>query len=678
MNMEKRIKKLLIGFFITMIIFTILSRATTATMVAKVQVDTIKRGNLVYKIKGTGIVKAEAHKYIALRSGCKISEVSVKEGEAVDEGDLLFRYDVESLKDKKSDLEDELKRLKLQYQNIGLTNMNVTDTTGMETAKLTVKETKEDIGLGEDNIADKKETVKENKEKELKEATSNWEDIVASKEMEEKSAKRAVADAEAKVSELNEPETKAEMLVNNYIASLNSNNSAQINDEYNKIFDFYYNGKYKEHRRLVSDAEKKLARAREDLIATQEKWDNVVIIWDPSGDENARNSYYEQLKLKNDELNNAERVVDDARDSLSKLTEEDTELADAISTYRGYVKSNSVYTGNYFEALINRLTEGKTASQSELEAATTKLTRAREDQVECTNEWNKKLDTAKENKEQLERDIQAIEEGSYDYTKDLKEENKALEAANRALNHAELQRDQIKNAGENAKENQEKQEESDDIQRDIQEIDIENKQQELDDIESIIKEKGEVHTFVAGIISDNDLVQDITLTGQEKLVISTGGCELVMTAFKDDIEPFVAGDEIKIKGTKESIESLIENIEPPDKDGIVSFTALLPDGDNPIGANLGFELKKDSRSFDMCIPIQAIRSDMEGTYILLAKDKDSILGKVKEAFRLEVSIIDKDDKSAAVEAALSEADNIIIGSNKNFSEGDRVRIYEMD
>ncbi len=678
--MENRIKKLLIGFFITMIIFTVLSRAATAAMVAKVQVDTINRGNLVYEVHGTGIVKEEAHKYITLMGGYKIAEVSVKEGEEVDEGDLLFRYDKESLQDKKSDMEDELEKLKLQYGNIGLTSMSATDTTGMETAKLIVKETKEDIELGEDNIADKKETVKENKEKELKEATSNWEDIVASKEKEEKSAKRAVMDAEAKVSELNEPETKAEMLINNYIASLNSNNSAQINDEYNKIFDFYYNGKYKEHRRLVSDAEKKLTRAREDLAATQEKWDNVVIVWEPSGDENERNSYYEQLKLKNDELNNAKRVVDDAQDSLGKLTEEDTELADAITTYREYVKSNSVYTGNYFEALIKRLTEGKTASQSELEAAATNLTRAREDQEECTNGWNKKLDTARENKEQLERDIQAIEEGSYDYTKDLKEENKALEVANRSLNRAKLQQDQVKNAGQVLKENQEKQDESNDIQRSILEIDIENKQQELDDIESIISEKGEIHTPVAGIISDNDIVQGMTLTGQEKLVITTGGYELMMTAEKEDMKYFSVGDEIKINAGVEntSLTSVIENIALPDQDGKVSFTALLPEGNYQIGASLDFELTKESQPYSMCVPIQAIRQELEGTYILLAKEKDSVLGKVKEAYRMKVTVLAKDSKLAAVEAALSEKDNIIIGSNKNFSEGDRVRIYEMD
>ena len=153
-----------------------------------------------------------------------------------------------------------------------------------------------------------------------------------------------------------------------------------------------------------------------------------------------------------------------------------------------------------------------------------------------------------------------------------------------------------------------------------------------------------------------------------------------MNADKEDMKRITVGDELEIDTgmDNDKITSQIENIGLPDQDGMVKFSALLPEGDYSVGGSLNYEINKESKTYPRCIPIQGLREDSKGTYILLVKEKDGVLGKEDTAFRLEVTVTSQDAKTAAIEASLSEEDQIITGSNKNISEGDRVRVYEME
>jgi uncharacterized protein YrzB (UPF0473 family) len=261
---------------------------------------------------------------------------------------------------------------------------------------------------------------------------------------------------------------------------------------------------------------------------------------------------------------------------------------------------------------------------------------------------------------------------------------KSLQEAKKTLTSAELQLKQAEDSGQAAKVRQNNQEASEDIERSILMVDINKKQQELAQVQKMIRDEGNIYAPVDGVISGNNLEQGLTLSGQEKLIITTGGYELAMTAGEEDMKYFSAGDEITVKtgagnsADGNTVTSEIENINLADQDGKVSFTAILQDGDYQLGASLDYVLKKDSQSYNMCIPLQALRQDSQGTYVLLAKETDSVLGTIEEAFRLNVTVLSQDLKSAAVDASLTEEDKIITGSNRNFKEGDRVRIYEME
>jgi len=61
---------------------------------------------------------------------------------------------------------------------------------------------------------------------------------------------------------------------------------------------------------------------------------------------------------------------------------------------------------------------------------------------------------------------------------------------------------------------------------------------------------------------------------------------------------------------------------------------------------------------------------------LIVSQKEGILGNELQATRLDVTVIDKDTSTAAVEGAITYEDQIIIGSNKDITQGDRIRVQE--
>ena len=72
------------------------------------------------------------------------------------------------------------------------------------------------------------------------------------------------------------------------------------------------------------------------------------------------------------------------------------------------------------------------------------------------------------------------------------------------------------------------------------------------------------------------------------------------------------------------------------------------------------------------IPIGALRSDMVQDYVLVIVEKNTVMGKEKIAYRVNVEVVDKNDAFAAIDFTGSE--EIIIKSSKPISDGERVRV----
>lgn len=77
--------------------------------------------------------------------------------------------------------------------------------------------------------------------------------------------------------------------------------------------------------------------------------------------------------------------------------------------------------------------------------------------------------------------------------------------------------------------------------------------------------------------------------------------------------------------------------------------------------------------FSNVIPLAGLRKDMKGYYCLVARTRSTILGEEFQADRVDVQLVYQGSTEAAVEGALFEGDEVIIGENQTIREGSRVR-----
>ncbi len=115
---RKKIITIFGGFLAVMMVFTVLSRAVNGASMAKVETVRIKTGTIDHEVTGSG--KVEAGKEIAVytESGQRVKEICVKEGQMVEEGELLFTIDLEELEEQILTVQQEMEKAKLQNQDI--------------------------------------------------------------------------------------------------------------------------------------------------------------------------------------------------------------------------------------------------------------------------------------------------------------------------------------------------------------------------------------------------------------------------------------------------------------------------------------------------------------------------------------------------------------------------------
>lgn len=109
-------RRLLAVFFLCMLFFTIVSRILDTWQTAKVTVSYGKRGSVSRTIVGMGTVEAGELVNLSLIKGLKIGKIKAGTGAAVEEGAVLFYYDLESLADQRKQLLKEIKKLELSIE----------------------------------------------------------------------------------------------------------------------------------------------------------------------------------------------------------------------------------------------------------------------------------------------------------------------------------------------------------------------------------------------------------------------------------------------------------------------------------------------------------------------------------------------------------------------------------
>ena len=99
-------------------------------------------------------------------------------------------------------------------------------------------------------------------------------------------------------------------------------------------------------------------------------------------------------------------------------------------------------------------------------------------------------------------------------------------------------------------------------------------------------------------------------------------------------------------------------------------------GDVNAGDQISFSIGERNASYDLVVPNSALRSDTNGSFVLMITAKNSPLGNRYFAKRVDVEILAADDNNSAVTGGINYGDYVITTSSAPLKSGDQVRMAE--
>ncbi|MBS6679789.1 MAG: hypothetical protein KH330_19015, partial [Clostridiales bacterium] len=218
----------------------------------------------------------------------------------------------------------------------------------------------------------------------------------------------------------------------------------------------------------------------------------------------------------------------------------------------------------------------------------------------------------------------------------------------------------------------------------------------LSDLEKLQQSNGQVTASKAGVVTGMNVQTGGITDDSSYLLLGTGGLQIKGSLQTQDLEKVEAEDtvEISVSGQGKKIQGKVTQVgaggdgqlaeagsssgtseESQDMAGY--FYADIEERAASWGTQVSYSIDKQSgSSYEMLIPLGAVREDAQGTYCLIAESRETVLGTEYRAARVNITVEDKDSTQAAVTGNLGKDDLIISGSTKDITEGDKVRLRD--
>lgn len=363
MNLENRLKKelpppkeerdkvkqiaikALGGFLIIMVALTGLSRSADAITTPQVVAERPKGGRIDQKVEVSGTLKARDEESMEVGEGLLVKNVFVEEGERVQKGDVLLELDAKEIKEKLETAEDDLKKLQLRLEQLGLNKDFTANHSPMETAKKTLTELEKDkielVKKEDIQVERAKEKVRE-AEEDLKEAEANFatfqeesleEQLIEAKEAEKEAQKdlnnqKYEKDKALKRAQQTVDEAKENLWLlggGEATAALQALERAEMEYEITKS----------DWERTLKAAEESLQKAKEKMQKLENgEIDDELFKQEEEKVKVARNQVKEQERLledtivsREDAIADLDRKIEDAKKDLVKAESEEENLA---------------------------------------------------------------------------------------------------------------------------------------------------------------------------------------------------------------------------------------------------------------------------------------------------------------------------------------------------------------
>ena len=214
------------------------------------------------------------------------------------------------------------------------------------------------------------------------------------------------------------------------------------------------------------------------------------------------------------------------------------------------------------------------------------------------------------------------------------------------------------------------------LQADREEIEAQKKL-----IEELSKEADgkEIAANVSGVISAIHVSAGSTAAAEQPVVeitVADRGYTISVPVTTEQARQVRVGDTAQITNYYwGDITATLENIaNDPQSMGKQKLLIFRISGEGvEAGTNLTLSIGQRSANYDCLVPNSAIRSDANGSFVLVVTAKSSPLGNRYVANRVEVQVLASDDTMSAV-TGLANGDFVITTSTKPLEAGDMVRL----
>lgn len=428
----------------------------------------------------------------------------------------------------------------------------------------------------------------------------------------------------------------------------------------------------------VARAERDLAQAQKDYEekiqklseANQKSYQTQVEQAQKAYDR--ENAAYQQTFLSVQEaLRTAARQVEDAQTALNNLQADPSatglQIMQAQRTLERAMEDEKAAREKQ-NAVLVQASQGLNEAQTALEEAKRGLSGG-----DAAFESAKaEVEAAAENLESKER---ALEDA-------LRSAQKEQRSAQRAVDSAEFDVKQAQKSAAQDREEQTRQRRRSGLQAESAQLDIDQKQKQIDALRELTDAGGVITAPLDGIVLSVGVSVGQRTTGDMAVLMAdaAGGIRFRGELDEEQAKRIAAGapGKLTLSGKRGGMEVTVDVLNPTKSSeggDMMEVISLLPEGTYTIGASAVLDATQKTESFPATIPISALRSDGAGYYVLVIQENSTVLGAQSVAARVNVTVLEQDSTRAAVEG-LSRSNQVITGSTKSISEGDRVRLQQ--
>lgn len=686
--MKKRVIGAFAGFLAAMLLFTFLSRAADSLSVAKVTVKKAERGKVNHTVTGTGTVVQNREQAVSTLAGQTVKSIYVEEGQQVKKGDLLFEIDLISLKERILKQKQEMKKADLQSQDKASSRAAQAQRNAISQGRAA-----EDYGVAasKGNTAVSRAAAElqkaKNKLKALEKSDGSQTGTDAVEEVLKQTCEDKKEEYEEAVKYKEEMEKAIDEAVKKALANLASGQetaSLMITEP-----EIHFSGEMPEMSDETAAGENAPSALDAGMPVTANTGASDVIQPSAAEAEMTFATDTEAVVTPDTEATatpDTEKTPTPDTDGQPGIPDTDGQpsVSDtgAVTPDTSQPSTSGSDADDDGEQIIDGETEGQTQDPWLLEQRIRQenqyLLDAAEVQIHVKEQEKADADAAlasyqqekaagaqtsvEEMKAQLQEEITAKQQA---YEDAVTAANDSLRSAGRAIEDA------------NAPEGTDSTGEIDAITREQEELTLQK-------LETLLEAEGKVTAPIdATVTKINLMTGEKTPDGTAMLLSDTAAGNKLVVQVDESQETYIAkGDDATVKANNKKADTLedltVDSVRKNEENAdLLDVTVQLPENSLEAGTSATLESTRISETYDCCIPIQALYEESGKYYVYVLAESSTVLGTELTATRLEVTVLDKNETSAALQpGSLSSDQQVIVSADKAISAGSRVRLIE--